>query len=142
MKEVQPIVMGTVMWGVQWYGRSVKCQCDNAVVGAIIWSGTTRDEWAMHLMKCLFFFVAKLCGQSTYQEDVMGQQTRCLRMTKFLSCHKSPQHSKNQLRSQSNWPRSWCTNSQTGHPGAVQNCSKVFLKVYSVVPPEHPEDGG
>ena len=78
-------------------GRSVKCQCDNGAVGAIIWSGTTRDEWAMHLMRCLFFFVAKLCGQSTYQEQVMGQQTRCLRMTKFLYCHNSPQHSKNQL---------------------------------------------
>ena len=58
VKELLPIVMGTVMWGVQWYGRSVKCQCDNGVMVAIIWSGTTRDEWAMHLMRCLFFFVA------------------------------------------------------------------------------------
>ena len=26
---------------------------------AIIWSGITRDEWSMHLMRCLFFFCGK-----------------------------------------------------------------------------------
>ena len=99
MKEVQPIVMGTVMWGVQWYGRSVKCQCDNAVVGAIIWSGTTRDEWAMHLMRCLFFFVAKFNltlwaehfpGRCNGAADALSQDDQVSFLSQVTSAQQEP----------------------------------------------------
>ena len=29
---------------------------------------------------------------------------------------------------QPNWPRPWCTRSQTGHQGAGLSCSKIFTK--------------
>ena len=51
VKEDLPIVMGTARWG-QWQYRSVKCRCDNAEVVAIIRSGSSREERAMHLMRC------------------------------------------------------------------------------------------
>ena len=80
----------------------------------------TRDEWSMHLMRCLFFFVAKF-NLTLWAEHLPGRCNGAAdALTEFLCCHRSPQHSKNQLQSQSNWPRSWCTNSQTGHTGAGQ----------------------
>ena len=59
IKELLPIVLGVAIWGSQWTGLSVRCRCDNAAVVAIINSGTSKDERAMHLMRCLFFFLAK-----------------------------------------------------------------------------------
>ena len=38
-----------------WCGASVRCRCDSAAVVAII---RCKDELAMHLLRCLFFFVA------------------------------------------------------------------------------------
>ena len=59
IKELLPIVLGVAIWGSQWSGLSVRCHCDNAAVVAIINSETSKDERAMHLMRCLFFFLAK-----------------------------------------------------------------------------------
>ena len=94
---------------------------------AIIRSGTTRDEWSMHLMRCLFFFVAKFY-LTLWAEHLPG---RCNGAADALS--QDP--------------------SQIGRgPGAqtvrldIQELDRaaqiVFLKVYSLVLPEHPEDGG
>ena len=58
VKELLPIVMCVAMWGGQWKGMTVKCRCDNAAVVAIINSGRSRNERAMHLMRSLFFFLA------------------------------------------------------------------------------------
>ena len=100
-------------------GRSVKCQCDNAVVGAIIWSGTTRDEWTMHLMRCLFFFCGKtlwaehLPGRCNGAADALSQDDQ----VSFLSQVTSAQHEPNPIpvklaevlvHQQSDWTsRSW-----------------------------------
>ena len=58
MKELFPIVIGAAVWGSQWKGVSVLCRCDNAAVVAIVNSGTSKVERAMHLMRSLFFFLA------------------------------------------------------------------------------------
>ena len=58
-KELLPIVVACAVWGGQWQGRAVRCLCDNAAVVAIIRSGTSRDPGVMHLMQCLFFFMAR-----------------------------------------------------------------------------------
>ena len=57
-KELLPIVVACAVWGSRWQGCIVRCLCDNAAVVAIIRSGSSRDQSAMHLMRCLFFFVA------------------------------------------------------------------------------------
>ena len=58
VKELLPIVLACAVWGCQWQGRTVRCQCDNAAVVAIIKSETSKDPLAMHLVRCLFFFTA------------------------------------------------------------------------------------
>ena len=59
VKELLPIVLASAMWGQQWIGESVLAFTDNAAVVAIINSGCSKDPQAMHLMRCLFFFLAQ-----------------------------------------------------------------------------------
>ncbi len=59
VKELLPVVMAIAVWGHQWSGQSVRCQCDNAAVVAIINSGTSKNERGMHLMRSAFFFQAR-----------------------------------------------------------------------------------
>ena len=58
VKELAPIVVACAIWGPEWRGKTVRCQCDNAAVVAIVRSGTSKHPLVMHLMRCLFFFVA------------------------------------------------------------------------------------
>ena len=58
-KELLPIVLGVAVWGPRWKGRTVLCRCDNAAVVAIVNSGRSRMDRAMHLMRCLSFFLAR-----------------------------------------------------------------------------------
>ena len=58
VKELMPIVVGVAIWGRQWEGRIVRCRCDNAATVAIVNSGKSKVERAMHLMRSLFFFLA------------------------------------------------------------------------------------
>ena len=57
------IVVALALWGEVWTGRAVKCRCDNAAVVAIVNSGTSRCERAMHLLRSAFFFQGK-CRRS------------------------------------------------------------------------------
>ena len=45
--------------GSRWKGLTVLCRCDNAAVVAIVNSGRSRMDRAMHLMRCLSFFLAR-----------------------------------------------------------------------------------
>ena len=58
VKELTPIVIACAVWGPRWRGKSVRCQCDNAAVVAIVRSGTSKHPLVMHMIRCLFFFVA------------------------------------------------------------------------------------
>ena len=57
-KELLPIVLGCAIWGRAAKGRTVKCRTDNAAVLSIVNSGKSKDELAMHLVRCLSFFTA------------------------------------------------------------------------------------
>ena len=57
VKELLPIIMGVVLWGRSWQGRTIRCRCDNMAVVAILKSGSSKDERVMHLMRNLFFFL-------------------------------------------------------------------------------------
>ena len=59
MKELLPIVLAAAVWGPLWRGFTVCCRCDNAAVVAIVNSGRSRMDRAMHLMRCLSFFLAR-----------------------------------------------------------------------------------
>ena len=59
VKELLPIVLAAATWGPLWLGFTVSCRCDNAAVVAIVNSGRSRMDRAMHLMRCLSFFLAR-----------------------------------------------------------------------------------
>ena len=59
IKELLPIVLGVAVWGSRWQGLRVSCRCDNAAVVAIVNSGRSKVERAMHMMRCLSFFLAR-----------------------------------------------------------------------------------
>ena len=85
IKELLPVVLGIAVWGERWKGGAILCQCDNAAVVAIIWSGSSKNERAMHLMRSLSFFAAgrnlsiigytsqgsKMGLQMSYQETII-----------------------------------------------------------------------
>ena len=58
VKELVPIVVACALWGNTWTRKTIRCRCDNAAVVAIVRSGTSKYQLVMHLMRCLFFFVA------------------------------------------------------------------------------------
>ena len=58
VKELAPIIVPCTVWGRQWQGSSVHCRCDNAAVVAIVRAGSSKHSLAMHLLRCLSFFVA------------------------------------------------------------------------------------
>ena len=58
VKELLPIVVACAIWGRQWQGKTIRVPCDNAAVVAILRSGWSKNNLAMHLMRCLFCFMA------------------------------------------------------------------------------------
>ena len=59
IKELAPIVLAAAIWGKKWRGKTVKVQCDNMAVVYLINDGSSRDEEAMHLLRCLAFISAR-----------------------------------------------------------------------------------
>ena len=59
VKELLPIVIAAALWGAQWAGKTVRAQCDNAAVVAVLRSRTSRESEVMHLLRCLAFLEAK-----------------------------------------------------------------------------------
>ncbi len=59
VKELLPIFLAVAVWGHLWRGVTVSYRCDNMAVVAIVNSGRSRMDWAMHLMRCLSFFLAR-----------------------------------------------------------------------------------
>ena len=59
IKELIPVVMTAAIWGHEWVSKSVRFQCDNAAVVDIINSGSSRDNFVMHLVRCLAFITAR-----------------------------------------------------------------------------------
>ena len=59
IKELIPIVVAAAVWGHRWVGMTVQVRCDNAGVVGIVNRGSSKDQEAMHLMRCLAFIAAK-----------------------------------------------------------------------------------
>ena len=60
-KELVPIVIAAAIWGRSWEGKTIQAWCDNAaVVIHIVNHGSSRNQEAMHLARCLAFIKAKL----------------------------------------------------------------------------------
>ena len=55
-KELLPIVLSCAVWLLAQH--RVLFQCDNSSVIAALQKGSARDTTVMHLLRCLWFFVA------------------------------------------------------------------------------------
>ena len=87
VKELLPIVVACAVWGKAWKGMTVKVRCDNAAVVCIVNSGRSKDHRAMHLMRCLFFFLANynmfifaehIPGKDNVAADSLSRDNLCL----------------------------------------------------------------
>ena len=58
-KELLPIVIAAAIWGKAWKACTVQCNCDNAAVVGLINSGSCKEKWLSHLLRCLFFIEAR-----------------------------------------------------------------------------------
>ena len=58
-KELVPIVIAASVWGRRWRGKTIKAWCDNSAVVCIVNQGSSRNQEAMHLARCLAFIKAK-----------------------------------------------------------------------------------
>ena len=57
-KELLPIVLSCAIWGPVLARRRVLFQCNNSSVVAALQKGSAKDSIVMHLLHCLWFFVA------------------------------------------------------------------------------------
>ena len=57
-KELTPIVFAVALWGPQWAGNKVCCQCDNAAVVCAINKKSARDPTLSRLLRILAMFCA------------------------------------------------------------------------------------
>ncbi len=60
LKELLPIVWALAIWDTAWRHASVTVYCDNLGAVAAVNSGCSKVPRIMHLLRCLFFFRARL----------------------------------------------------------------------------------
>ena len=58
LKELLPIVIACAVWGTSWSHKRIQVLCDNAAVIEIINAKTSKCKEIMHLLRCLYFFLA------------------------------------------------------------------------------------
>jgi len=58
VKELVPIVLSCTVWGKQLAGHWVLFECDNSSVVAAVNRQSTKAPESMHLLRCLWFFIA------------------------------------------------------------------------------------
>ena len=63
-KELLPIILSCVVKGPLLARHKVPFQCDNSGVVAALQNDSARDNTIMHLLRCLWFFVAHYQGHS------------------------------------------------------------------------------
>ena len=73
VKELLPILLACAVWGKSLRGQAVQCFSDNAGVVAIVNTGKSQDDLAMHLLRCLFFFTATW-EVSIHASHIAGKQ--------------------------------------------------------------------
>ena len=59
IKELIPIVLACALWGKRWKGATVRANCDNDAVVAVINSGYSKEPFLVHLLRTIFFLSAK-----------------------------------------------------------------------------------
>ena len=58
-KELVPILISCAIWGTLLSSRQVLFHCDNTGVVAAVNKGSAREPLVIHLLRTLWFFVAR-----------------------------------------------------------------------------------
>ena len=57
-KELVPIILSCIVWWTLLTRKEVLFQCENLSLVTVINKGYSKDKTVMHLLHCLWFFVA------------------------------------------------------------------------------------
>ena len=91
-KELVPIVISSAVWGSSWHGKSILFLSDNQAVVTCLYSRSSRDQFIVHLLRCLFFFEAQfgfefrarhIAGRANIAADALSRN----RLSEFFSLH-------------------------------------------------------
>ena len=132
-KELVPVVMACFVWGHTWQGHVVHFHSDNEAVVAVVNSGYSKDAKMMHLVRCLFFVLAKW-DIMLYACHIPGVLNIAADAITFL-CYfqRSQRPTTTQPLSQRSWWNCWSPASQTGHCPAGDGCSRTVFVGFSSV---------
>ena len=95
VKELIPIVIAGAIWGPLWRGTTVLAECDNI---AIVNHGTSKNQDAMPLARCLAFISAKfdfhiavthIKGAHNIQADALSRDNLLLFRSLYLQANQT-----------------------------------------------------
>ena len=98
-KELVPIIIAAVIWGKDWGGKTIRVWCDNIAAVSTVNLGTSRNQEAMHLARCLVFIKAKfkfdlvaahLPGASNCRADALSRNRLSLFRTLHQQANQEP----------------------------------------------------
>ena len=127
MKELLPIILAAAIWGPLWRGFTVSCRCDNSAVVAIVNSGWSRMDRAMHLMRCLLFFLAQWDMMFVYShipgtDDCAADALSRNSLSSFQSLESEAEADPTPTYSSA-----WCTIPRTGQGGLCGPIQIYFM---------------
>ena len=61
------LLLATMVWGKEWSGQVVECNCDNEAMVGVLQSGSAKDRHMAHFLRWLYFVQAK------YQFSIRGK---------------------------------------------------------------------
>ena len=133
-KELLPIVVACAVWGRAVQGGVIRCRTDNAAVVLIVNKGQSKNELAMHLMRCLAFFAATLQivvraehvpGWDNAAADAFSRDKLALFRLQVPSAAERSFHK--------NWSPCWYTLVRTAPCRSGEVCSTLLYKEFSTV---------
>lgn len=97
-KELVPIIFACIVWGPRLSKHHINFKCDNANLVIAINKGSSKDQFVMHLLCSLWFFVAHfdiyvtashLAGLLNITADHLsqGNMTQAFAVTPILAQH-------------------------------------------------------
>ena len=100
-KEALSIVLACAVWGEEWDKKKIHVYCDNEAAVISLNSGSSKDTWTMHLIRCLFFIKAKfgliitishIPGKGNKLADALSRNDFAYFCTQFPAAQRAIQH--------------------------------------------------
>ena len=90
-KELVPIIFSCIVWGPQLSKQQVNFRCDNLSLVVAINKGSSKDTLVMHLLCCLWFFVAyfDITVSATHLPGVTNITADCLSGNNILQAFQA-----------------------------------------------------